>query len=164
MLYYLKMSADRVGFSLWFLAEGIDRSVLVRYSGHVDATLTRMTIGRHRSLSAVLEQNGLRPTSQMAFIERVNLTIRQSVSFLTRRTWSSDISEDHLALHLQGWRCYYHFMRPHESLGEPIPGFRWKHKARIPAMALDLTQQVWTVREFIHLPLVAPAEVTLHSP
>jgi hypothetical protein len=40
VLYYLKTNTVRVEFSLWFLAEDIDRSVLCRYSGHVDATLT----------------------------------------------------------------------------------------------------------------------------
>ena len=306
VLYYLKTSADRVEFSLWFLAEGIDRSVLVRYSGHVDATLTRWLIragrqglnlhntyfrqlniaiiqmdelyakvrntqksawvwlaidpiskalpalhvgsrktrdayallhdlklrlrtdcipafltdglrgyfysvtahfgewfrpkrarkdhwrphahllhgqlikrkknrklkyaltrmapGERRQLYAILRQHGLRSIIQTAFIERVNLTIRQSVSLLTRRTWSTARSQDHLVLHLEWWRCYYHFMRPHESLRETIPGFRWKYKARTPAMALDLTERVWTVREFIHLPLVAPPVVISLSP
>ena len=256
MLYYLKTNADRIEFSLWFLAEGIDRSVLVRYSGHVDATLTRwlmragrqglnlhntyfqqlniaiiqmdelyanvrntqksawvwlaidpiskalpavqvggrktvdayalghdlkmrlqadcvpafltdglrgyfytitahfsemfrpkrarkdhwrphanllhgqlikrkknrklkytltrMTVGERRRLYAVLRQNGFRSIIQTAFIERVNLTIRQRVALLTRRTWSTAKSEEHLYLHLEWWRCYYHFMRPHD--------------------------------------------------
>ena len=306
VLYYLKTNADRVEFSLWFLAEGIDRSVLVRYSGHVDATLTRwlmragrqsfnlhntyfrhlnlaviqmdelyakirnaqkkawvwlaidpvsktlpslhvggrktadayslahdlkcrlqpdcipafltdglrgyfysitahmserfrpkrarkdhwrphanllhgqlikrrrhrklkyaltrMAVGERRQLYPILRQNGLRSIIQTAFIERVNLTIRQSVSLLTRRTWSIARSRDHLWLHLEWWRCYYHFMRPHESLREPIPNFRWKHKDKTPAMALDLTDHIWTVKEFIRLPLVAPPVVTSHSP
>jgi IS1 family transposase/transposase-like protein len=306
VLYYLKTNADRVEFSLWFLAEGIDRSVLVRYSGHVDATLTRwlmragrqgfnlhntyfrhlniaiiqmdelyakvrnaqkkawvwlaidpiskalpamhvggrkttdaytllhdlklrldptcipvfltdalrqyyhsitahmselfrplrarkdhwrphpkllyaqlvkrkknrklkfavtrMLQGKRRHLYAKLQANGLRPTIQTAFIERVNLTIRQSVSFLTRRTWSTARSEEHLRLHLEWWRCYYHFMRPHQSLAEAISGCRWKRSPKTPAMALGLTDHVWTVRDFIHLPLVAPPVVTSHSP
>ena len=40
-LYYIKTDHDRVEIVLWLLAEGVDVSVLVRYTGHVDATLTR---------------------------------------------------------------------------------------------------------------------------
>jgi len=40
-LYYLKTKADRVEMVLWFLVEGVDISVMVRYTGHADATLAR---------------------------------------------------------------------------------------------------------------------------
>ena len=36
-LYYIKTAWDRVEIVLWLLAEGVDVSVLVRYTGHVDA-------------------------------------------------------------------------------------------------------------------------------
>jgi transposase-like protein len=39
--YYLKTKTDRVERVLWFLAEGVNRAVLVRYTGHQDATLAR---------------------------------------------------------------------------------------------------------------------------
>ena len=40
---------DRVELVLWFLAEGVDVSVLVRFTGHADATLARWLelMGRH---------------------------------------------------------------------------------------------------------------------
>jgi IS1 family transposase len=40
-LYYLKTKKDRVEMVLWFLAEGVNRAVLVRYTGQRDATLAR---------------------------------------------------------------------------------------------------------------------------
>ncbi|MBK9745830.1 MAG: IS1 family transposase [Chloroflexi bacterium] len=40
-LYYLKTDPKQVEFVLWFLAEGVDVSVLVRFTGHADATLAR---------------------------------------------------------------------------------------------------------------------------
>ena len=40
-LYYLKTGVERVEMCLWLLAEGVDVSVLVRFTGHVDATLSR---------------------------------------------------------------------------------------------------------------------------
>ena len=63
--------------------------------------LIRMTIGERRRLYTVLRQNGDRSINQTAFIERVNLTLRQSVALLTRRTWSTVESEEHLYLHLE---------------------------------------------------------------
>ena len=40
-LYYLKTAVERVEMCLWLLAEGVDASVLVRFTGHVDATISR---------------------------------------------------------------------------------------------------------------------------
>ena len=40
-LYYLKTSSDQIEMCLWLLAEGVDISVLVHFTGHVDATVTR---------------------------------------------------------------------------------------------------------------------------
>ncbi len=40
-LYYLKTDAAQIEMALRFLAEGIDLAVMVRYSGHVEATLIR---------------------------------------------------------------------------------------------------------------------------
>lgn len=49
-LYYFKTAPKEVEMVLWFLAEGVDVSVLVRFTGHADATiacwLERM--GTHR--------------------------------------------------------------------------------------------------------------------
>ena len=51
-----------------------------------------------------------------SFIERVNLTIRRGVAPLMRKTWALAQSPDHLRLHMEWWRAYYHFVRPHDSL------------------------------------------------
>jgi hypothetical protein len=40
-LYHLKTHPDRVEMCLWLLAEGMDISVLVRFTGPIDATLSR---------------------------------------------------------------------------------------------------------------------------
>jgi transposase-like protein len=48
-LYYLKTSPDRIDMVPWFLAEGVDMSVMVRFTGHADATVARWPerMGRH---------------------------------------------------------------------------------------------------------------------
>jgi transposase InsO family protein len=88
------------------------------------------------------------------FIERVNLTIRQGVSLLTRRTWSLPQTEHHLLYHVEWWRCYYHFIRPHEALRETLPGEKHRYRPRTPAMVLGLTDHIWTVGEILRKPLV----------
>lgn len=49
-------------------------------------TITRMRWGKRAELYQVLEAQGFTKTIQTAFIERINLTIRQGVSLLTPRT------------------------------------------------------------------------------
>jgi IS1 family transposase len=40
-LYYLKTAVEKIEMCLWFLAEGVDEATLARYTGHVDATISR---------------------------------------------------------------------------------------------------------------------------
>lgn len=117
-------------------------------------TITRMVWGKRSILKAILQEHGFPNNIQTAFIERVNLTIRQGVSLLTRRTWSLAKSEQHLTLHIQWWRLYYHFARTHESLQEPVPGLKRRYRSRSPAMALGLTDHLWSVTELLTYPLV----------
>ena len=90
-----------------------------------------------------------------AFVERVNLTIRQGVSELIRRTWGVAQTVAGLKLHLERWRGYYHFVRPHESLrvklndrvergGRRLPQ---RYRQRTPAMAAGLTHHPWSIVE-----------------
>ena len=48
-LYYLKTAVDTVDMVLWFLTEGVDRSVLIRYTRHLDSTIARWLtrVGNH---------------------------------------------------------------------------------------------------------------------
>ena len=55
-------------------------------------------------------------TLNTAFIERLNLTIRQSSAYLSRRTLSHARSTERLDEHLELLRCYYNFVRPHGAL------------------------------------------------
>jgi len=90
---------------------------------------------------------------QTAFIERVNLTIRRGVAPLMRKTWSLAQNPDHLLLHVEWWRSYYHFIRPHESLSVLIPGLR-KYRQRSPAQAANLASKLWTIEVVLKLPLI----------
>ncbi len=75
-----------------------------------------MRLGTEAALKAALEGFGLSGRLNTAFIERVNLTVLHGVAALARRTWATAKPSPHLLAHLEWWRAYYHFVRPHASL------------------------------------------------
>lgn len=121
----------------------------------------RVLVGQLSQYSERLHQAGLSGKINTAFVERVNLTIRQCISKLTRRTWGPAKSTPELMEQLEWWRAYYHFVRPHESLEEELaqPVKRKgkqhprKYRKRTPAMVAGLTNQRWTVKDLLHYPL-----------
>ena len=127
-----------------------------------------MRSGTREQLRATLRQLGLSGRLTTAFVERVNLTIRQSVAALARQTWATAQAAPALLAHLEWWRGYYHFVRLHGSLrvslvdpiergGRRLPQ---RYRQRTPAMAAGLTSRRWTVRELLLVPLPpAPAPI-----
>jgi len=63
--------------------------------------------------------------------------------------------------HLEWWRAYYHFVRPHHSLrvalvqpheqGGSLVGQRYRQQT--PAMAAGRAHRRWTAREVLSCPL-----------
>ena len=117
----------------------------------------RMMWGKRRELTRVQKAHGFTHTLQTALIERVNLTLRQSVAPLTRKTWSLCQSEQHLLAHVEWFRLYYHVVRPHEALRDPIPGRTRRYRKRTPAMAVGLTDHIWDVGDILRRPLIPDA-------
>jgi IS1 family transposase len=115
--------------------------------------IMRMLWGKRKDLNLLLKLYGFAQLIQTAFIERVNLTIRRGVAPLMRKTWSLAQNPEHLLLHVEWWRSYYHFIRPHESLSILIPGLH-KYRQRSPAQAANLTSKLWTVEDVLKLPLI----------
>ena len=120
-----------------------------------------MRCGTADDLRAALGKLGLSGRLNTAFVERVNLTIRQGVAALARRTWATAQTAPALVVQLEWWRGYYHFVRIHASLrvllarpvergGRRLP--RLYHH-RTPAMAAGLTSWRWTVRDLLLVPL-----------
>ena len=122
--------------------------------GGVNFTTMRMILGKRWQLARVLFSQGLSTLIQTAFIERVNLTIRQGVAPLSRKTWSMAKSSEHLLLHVEWWRSYYHLIRAHESLRLKVPGLKRRYRQRSPAMAAGLTDRLWRVGDILSLPLM----------
>jgi IS1 family transposase len=117
-------------------------------------TVTCMLIGQRWQLFQTLREQGFSETIQTAFIERVNLTIRQGVAPLSRKTWSLAKSQPSLLLHIHWWRGFYHLARPHESLRVQVPGLKRRYRQRSPAMAAGLTDRLWKVGDILSLPLI----------
>ena len=122
----------------------------------------RMQVGEEKAYRERLKAAGLSGRINTSFIERLNLTIRQNVSKLTRRTWGPTYYASELMEHLEWWRSYYHFVRYHESLevklAQPIErkGKRQpqRYRRRTPAMAAGLATRRWTVKELLSYPLL----------
>ncbi len=120
-----------------------------------------MRCGTREQLRAALTGLGLSGRLNTAFVERVNLTVRQGVAALARRTWATAQEAPALLAHLEWWRGYYHFVRPHASLRLPLTqpierGGRRKprrYRQRTPAMAAGLTSRRWSVQELLLVPL-----------
>src|SRR5881227_1629235 len=119
-----------------------------------------MRLGTEPALKAVLQGLGLSGRLNTAFIERLNLTVRHGVAALARQTWATSQQSPHLLAHLEWWRAYYHFVRPHQSLRVAFAEPRergGKHLAqlyrqRTPAMAAGRTHRRWTAREVLSCP------------
>ena len=96
-------------------------------------------------------------TINTSFVERDNLTLRQSNRRLTRKT--NGFSKEIAGLEKQLWvsLAYYHFVLPHYCLRtllvEPMPtrgsGSEKRWKAMTPAMAAGLTDHVWSTSEWL---------------
>ena len=93
--------------------------------------------------------------SQTAFIERVNLTLRQHVAAVGRRVLTRCKGEAGMRQQLMLYQTYYNFCLPHASVRQALPqpepthgtGSAKRWQPRTPAMAAGLTDRVWSLRE-----------------
>jgi IS1 family transposase len=92
-----------------------------------------------------------------SFVERLNLSLRQRVAAIRRRSSTSCKGEAGLAHQLALFHVYYNFVLPHASLrqalAEPIPthgsGSAKVWRPRTPAMAAGLTDHIWSLKEVL---------------
>jgi IS1 family transposase len=92
-----------------------------------------------------------------AFVERLNLRLRQHVAAIGRRVSTLCQGEDGLRQQLALYHVYDNFCLPHTSVRQPLPqaepthgtGSATRWQPRTPAMAAGLTDHVWTLREVL---------------
>ena len=120
-----------------------------------------MRLGTQADLTVALQGLGFSGRLNTAFIERVNLTVRHGISALARRTWATAQQAPHLLAHVEWWRAFYHFVRPHRALRvalmQPLaPSGKLvarRYRQRTPAMAAGRTDRRWTACEVLSCPL-----------
>jgi IS1 family transposase len=115
----------------------------------------RVVFGTLEAVNHVLAPLGWQINT--AFVERINLTIRQHVAAVGRRVSTLCKGEDGLRQQLAVFHCYDNFCLPHVSLRQALPlpeptngtGSAKTWRPCTPAMAAGLTDHVWTLREVL---------------
>jgi len=115
----------------------------------------RVVFGTLEAINDVLAPHGWHINT--AFVERINLTIRQHVAAVGRRVSTLCKGEDGLLEQLAVFHCYYNFCLPHASIRLPLlqpepthgSGSAKRWRLQTPAMAAGLTDHVWTLREVL---------------
>jgi len=127
--------------------------------------------GSADELQARLAASATSTTINTSFVERDNLTWREHNRRLTRKTTA--FSKELLWMEKQLWLslAYYHFCLPHLSLREELPtpeptrgnGSPRKWRPVTPAMAVGMTDHVWTTAELLGFRVPAPFLNTLET-
>jgi IS1 family transposase len=128
----------------------------------------RVVFGTLEAVQQVLAACGWQINT--AFVERLNLSIRQHVAAIGRRVTTLCKGEDGLQQQLALYHVYYNFCLPNASVRLPLPqpepthgsGSAKQWRPRTPAMAAGLTDRVWSLREVLMFrvpPWPQPVEV-----
>jgi hypothetical protein len=115
----------------------------------------RVVFGSRLAIEQILARCGW--TINTAFVERLNLDIRQCVAAIGRRVNTLCQGEAGLRDQLALFQVYHNFVRPHASLRQPlsVPEVtKGRGSAKVwrpctPAMAAGLTDHVWSLREVL---------------
>jgi IS1 family transposase len=115
----------------------------------------RVVFGTLERVEQVLSACGRKINT--AFVERLNLDIRQRVAAVGRRVNTLCQGEDGLRQQLVVYHTYYNFCLPHASLRQPLlvpeptngSGSAKLWRPCTPAMAAGLTDHVWSLKEVL---------------
>ena len=115
----------------------------------------RVVFGSRLAIEQMLARCGW--TINTAFVERLNLDLRQGVAAIGRRVNTLCQGEAGLRDQLALFQVYHNFVRPHASLRQPLPvaevtngrGAAKVWRPCTPAMAAGLTDHVWSLTEVL---------------
>jgi IS1 family transposase len=115
----------------------------------------RVVFGTLEAVQQVLAACGWQINT--AFVERLNLDLRQHVAAIGRRVATLCKGEDGLRHQRALFQTYHNFCLPHTSLHQPLPqplptngtGSTKQWRPSTPAMAAGLTDHVWSLREVL---------------
>jgi IS1 family transposase len=115
----------------------------------------RVVFGTIEAVNQVLSPLGWQINTSL--VERFNLSLRQHVAAIGRRTSTLCKGEAGLRQQLALYHVYYNFVLPHASLRQPLAepvatqghGSAKQWRPYTPAMAAGLTDHVWSLREVL---------------
>jgi hypothetical protein len=115
----------------------------------------RVVFGTQRAIEQVLTACSWQINT--AFVERLNLSLRQRVAAMGRRSATPCKSADSLGQQLALFQAYHNFVLPHASLRQALAapiatngnGSAKRWRPCTPAMAAGLTDRVWSLREVL---------------
>ena len=84
-----------------------------------------------------------------AYIERLNLTIRNSLARFVRKSMNCSKIFGRHSHALNFFQAWYNFVKPHKSLRLRIDQGRNKWTQRTPAIAEGMTDHIWTIKELM---------------
>ena len=123
-----------------------------REQGRLVEVRRRIIFGAPDTIAQIIETDGCGSQINTSYVERDNLTSRQSNGRLVRKTLSYSKKDHFLQRHLDLEDAVFNFVRPHRALRlelpEPTPrGRKWQ--PRTPAMAAELTDHIWSLEELL---------------
>ena len=131
--------------------------VKVRQKGRVVKVSPKVVFDDPDTITQTLAASPVSHTVNTSFVERDNLTQRQSNRRLTRRT--NGFSKELTWFEKQLWLslAYYHLVLPHDSLRQELPtpeptrgtGSPRRWQLRTPAMTAGITDHIWTTTELL---------------
>jgi len=119
-----------------------------RKKGRVVEVVQRVVFGDPEEVMHLLgaDQEG---TINTAYVERLNLTFRNSLARFIRRTMNFSKEIRMHAHAIDFFQAWYNLVKPHQSLRVRIDDGKRKWKQRTPFMAEGLTDHVWTLKELL---------------
>ncbi len=130
-----------------------------REGGRVVEVVRRIIFGSPQDIAAILAADGCGSQINTAYVERDNLTSRQSNGRLVRKTLSHSKKLRFLERQIALEDALHNFVRPHCALRVPLSragahGRKWEQ--RTPAMTAGLTDHMWTLEELLDYRLSPP--------
>ena len=120
-----------------------------RKKGRVVSIETAIVFGAPEKVKKLLEASPTSKNINTSFVERNNLTMRQSSRRLARggNGFSKELCKLDSQLYLASG--YYHFVKTHLGLRQKVIDGPRKWRQRTPALAAQITDHIWSTRELL---------------
>jgi hypothetical protein len=130
-----------------------------REGGRVVEIRRQILLGSRETIAKILQADGCGSKINTSYVERDNLTSRQTNGRLVRKTLPHSKKKTYLHRQLDLEVAVFNFVRPHTALrlkrAEPGSyGRQWEQ--RTPAMAAGLTDHIWSLEELFSYRLPPP--------